>query len=183
VTQCRLTLCAFQKLGDAFQDWYRLTFGNAATAAVLTHCRRELMQAIWLILLDKDFMHAYQFGIIMEFADGIMRRVFPRFFTYSADYPEKSVCFDILMTSKFTVTQGFFWHVSNILDLFPALGVWWRNQRYQHLEVHETAIYALGNVWMMIDAVIKSTVFGHGCIQRGLTSRACLLKGCLVLHR
>jgi hypothetical protein len=47
------------------------------------------MQAIWLLLLDEEFMHAYQFGIIMEFADGLMRRVFPRFFTYSADYPEK----------------------------------------------------------------------------------------------
>jgi hypothetical protein len=47
------------------------------------------MQAIWLLLLDEEFMKAYQFGIIMVFADGILRRVFPRFFTYSADYPEK----------------------------------------------------------------------------------------------
>ena len=47
------------------------------------------MQAIWLQLLDEDFMEAYCHGIVMEFADGIKRRVFPCFFTYSADYPEK----------------------------------------------------------------------------------------------
>ena len=49
------------------------------------------MQAIWSLLLDSDFMHAYQNGIIIQFADGILRRVFPRIFTYSADYPEKYV--------------------------------------------------------------------------------------------
>jgi hypothetical protein len=47
------------------------------------------MQAIWVLLLDEEFLDAYLFGIIMEFADGILRRVFPHFFTYSADYPEK----------------------------------------------------------------------------------------------
>lgn len=34
-------------------------------------------------------MHAYEYGIIMTCADGIERRIYPRFFTYSADYPEK----------------------------------------------------------------------------------------------
>ena len=33
-------------------------------------------------------MDAYVHGIILEFSDGILRRLFPRFFTYSADYPE-----------------------------------------------------------------------------------------------
>lgn len=47
------------------------------------------MQAIWALLLDPKFMHAYKFGIEVLCADGIWRRVFPRFLTYSADYPEK----------------------------------------------------------------------------------------------
>lgn len=47
------------------------------------------MHAIWLLLLDPEFMDAYVHGIILEFSDGILRRLFPRFFTYSADYPEK----------------------------------------------------------------------------------------------
>jgi Plavaka transposase len=47
------------------------------------------MQAIWDLLLDEEFLHAYEHGIIIECGDGVTRRVFPRFFTYSADYPEK----------------------------------------------------------------------------------------------
>lgn len=49
------------------------------------------MQQIWLLLLDKEFMEAYEHGILIECADGVIRRLFPRIFTYSADYPEKCV--------------------------------------------------------------------------------------------
>ena len=56
---------------------------------MLTHLRRELMQAVWMLLLDDEFMEAYIHGIVLEFSDGIKRQLFPRFFTYSADYPEK----------------------------------------------------------------------------------------------
>jgi voltage-gated potassium channel Kch len=49
----------------------------------------NLMQKIWLLLLDKDFMTAYVHGIRIVCGDGITRQIFPRFFTYSADYPEK----------------------------------------------------------------------------------------------
>lgn len=47
------------------------------------------MHAIWLLLLDADFMHAYEHGVVIMCGDGVVRRVFPRIFTYSADYPEK----------------------------------------------------------------------------------------------
>lgn len=47
------------------------------------------MHAVWSLLLDDDFVNAYRHGVVMRCADGIERRVFPRFFTYSADYPEK----------------------------------------------------------------------------------------------
>jgi hypothetical protein len=40
-------------------------------------------------MLDDEFLKAYQHGIILECADGIVRRIYPRIFTYSADYPEK----------------------------------------------------------------------------------------------
>lgn len=49
------------------------------------------MHAIWALLLDEEFLHAYVHGIVITCADGITRRVYPRIFTYSADYPEKSV--------------------------------------------------------------------------------------------
>lgn len=62
-------------------------------AALQTHCRRELFHACWDTLLDEDFLHAYRHGIVLKCADGVLRRIFPRIFTYSADYPEKYVLF------------------------------------------------------------------------------------------
>ena len=49
------------------------------------------MHAIWRLLLDDDFVDTYTDGILIECADGIVRRFFPRLFSYSADYPEKYV--------------------------------------------------------------------------------------------
>jgi hypothetical protein len=56
---------------------------------MLTHLKRELMQAIWALLLDDKFMHAYKHGIKILCADKVWRLVFPRLLTYSADNPEK----------------------------------------------------------------------------------------------
>jgi hypothetical protein len=77
------------KLGDKLQEFYKDVFGKAATAAMLTHLRRELAHAAWMLLMDDDFMHAYVHGHLFRLVDGITRVFFPRFFTYSADYPEK----------------------------------------------------------------------------------------------
>ncbi|KAF7971982.1 hypothetical protein HWV62_19325 [Athelia sp. TMB] len=74
-------------LPDNIQDFLK-TFGQAS-GPILAHCRRELFHEAWKVMMDKDFMHAYAHGIVMKCADGITRRVFPRLFTYSADYPEK----------------------------------------------------------------------------------------------
>lgn len=78
------------QLPDSFSDWYQETFGIVPSEATITHCKRELIQALWLVMLNNpEFMQAYQFGIFICFADNIIRRVFPRFFVYMADYPEK----------------------------------------------------------------------------------------------
>jgi hypothetical protein len=71
------------------QDVYRKAFNRSATAAVLTHCKREIMQAVWQFLLDDDFLEAYEHDIVLKFPDRIFRRVFPRILTYAADCPEK----------------------------------------------------------------------------------------------
>ena len=63
--------------------------GEGPPAEVLTHCRRELMHGVESIILDDAFVYAYHHGIVIECADGHTRRVYPRIFTYSADYPEK----------------------------------------------------------------------------------------------
>ena len=79
----------YSQLPDALKDFYMKEYGQKPTADVLKFCKRELFQQIWLLLLDSDFMHAYEHGMKLRCGDGITRRLFPRIFTYSADYPEK----------------------------------------------------------------------------------------------
>jgi hypothetical protein len=77
-------------LPDNIKDKIQKALGKAASKVLLTHCRREIFQAAWLILIqDPEFLEAYINGIVVECIDGIRRRLFPRFFVYSADYPEK----------------------------------------------------------------------------------------------
>ncbi|KAI0739460.1 hypothetical protein C8Q80DRAFT_1339217 [Daedaleopsis nitida] len=83
-------LAYIPSLPDLIQDVYTEIYGIPATAAVLTFLKRELMQAIILLILDTDgFMYVYVHGQIVDCGDGIRRRDFPRFFIWSADYVEK----------------------------------------------------------------------------------------------
>jgi hypothetical protein len=68
-------------------------------ASLQAYCRRELFHSCWKILLDEDFIFAYRHGIVLKCADGVMRRVFPRIFTYSADYPEKYTYFTTFLSN------------------------------------------------------------------------------------
>ena len=79
------------KLPDSIQDVYKEIYGTAVNSDILTFSKRELVHSIWGLLINDDFIDAYTFGTIVLCADGIKRRLFPRFFTYSADYPEKYV--------------------------------------------------------------------------------------------
>ncbi|KIK13437.1 hypothetical protein PISMIDRAFT_118878, partial [Pisolithus microcarpus 441] len=83
-------LCKHWRLPDEFKDFVIVRSGNYAPGSPFyTHCHRELFHAQWRVLLDDEFIEAYQHGIVLACADGCTRRLFPRIFTYSADYPEK----------------------------------------------------------------------------------------------
>ncbi|SJL14233.1 uncharacterized protein ARMOST_17689 [Armillaria ostoyae] len=82
-------LAYFPSLPDWIKDEYVKAYGVSPSDAMLMFLKRELMQSIWRLLLDDKFMDAYRNGIVIQCADGIKRRVYPRLFTYSADYPEK----------------------------------------------------------------------------------------------
>ncbi|KAF9230744.1 hypothetical protein BU15DRAFT_83245 [Melanogaster broomeanus] len=79
----------FQSLPDAFKDFVTERSGGKPSDALLTHCHRELFHAQWRILLDDEFLEAYEHGIVITCQDEVRRRIYPRIFTYSADYPEK----------------------------------------------------------------------------------------------
>lgn len=78
---------------EKLQDfWFQRTDGDGVPPENVTQCRRELIQAIWRKLMaDPEFREAYRNGIVVKCWDGIERRLFPRIFTYSADYPEAYV--------------------------------------------------------------------------------------------
>ncbi|KAG9089568.1 hypothetical protein FRC06_001484 [Ceratobasidium sp. 370] len=91
---CDLPRCiaGFMFASDASQqvkEQITKMHGKAPTDVLVTHLQRELMHAIWVALLDNEFVKAWRTGVVVDCADGIRCRVFPRILTYSADYPEK----------------------------------------------------------------------------------------------
>jgi hypothetical protein len=82
------------QLPDAFKDFATKEMkGKGPSDALMTHCRREVIQAQWMVMLDDEFIESCQHGIVMKCCDQIMRRFYPRIFTYSADYKEKYAYF------------------------------------------------------------------------------------------
>ena len=82
------------QLPDRIQEKIKEAIGKAASKPLLTHCRREIFQAAWLTLIqDPEFLDAYVNGMIVDCIDGVRQRIFPQFFTYLADYPEKYISF------------------------------------------------------------------------------------------
>lgn len=78
------------KLPDRFKDFVlSVTEGKNLDSNLITHCNRELLHAQLKIILDDEFLEAYEHGVVVTCIDGLQRRFYPRLFTYSADYPEK----------------------------------------------------------------------------------------------
>jgi hypothetical protein len=62
---------------------------KAPSQPFMTFCHRELLHAQWKIILDDEFVEAWEHGIVVACCDGIKRRFYPRIFTHSGDYLEK----------------------------------------------------------------------------------------------
>ena len=79
------------QLPDSFESWISGWHPHWDTkrSQLMAHCRRELIQAVWKYILDDDFIHAMIYRVVITCYDGVKRRIYPRIFTYSADYPEK----------------------------------------------------------------------------------------------
>ena len=65
-------LCFY--LPNGFKDFLTEHLGNkGATIMLLTHCQREFFYKLWKLILDKEFMTAYQQGIVITCCNGIKR--------------------------------------------------------------------------------------------------------------
>lgn len=79
----------FNKLPDSVLEFIRSHVSAGLGEALKTHCRRELFHEALCFLFDAEFVEAWTNGLVVDCIDGIKRRVYPRIFTWSADYPEK----------------------------------------------------------------------------------------------
>ena len=83
---------ATSQLSDNFKDFATTNAGNKCPSnAFFAHCHQELFHEQWKVLLDDEFVNAYEHGIIITCCNGIKWHFYPQIFTYSADYPEKWV--------------------------------------------------------------------------------------------
>ncbi|KAI0665786.1 hypothetical protein C8Q78DRAFT_1072796 [Trametes maxima] len=83
-------LAYIPSLPDTIQDAYLKAYGTAASADVLTFCKHELMQCVWLLLLDEEFMDTYKNGILVVCGDGVTCRIFPPFHDLLGRLPGKT---------------------------------------------------------------------------------------------
>lgn len=60
------------------------------TSDVLTFCKCGLFNQIWLLLLDDAFMEVYKHGIKLMCGDGVVRRLFLRFFNIALISPRST---------------------------------------------------------------------------------------------
>ncbi|KIK32237.1 hypothetical protein CY34DRAFT_47013, partial [Suillus luteus UH-Slu-Lm8-n1] len=155
----------FPSLPDSIKDVLsslpRIT--KSGMAALQTHCRRDLFQSCWKHLLDAEFLHAYRHGIVLRCPDGILRRVFPRIFTYSADYPEKALIATIKDMGSCPCPRCFTPKASfDLLGMFRDMGDRLANFRtycVANIEKAREFIYWQGNT---VDGSKVQTTLGAG---------------------
>ncbi|KAF9033895.1 hypothetical protein BJ165DRAFT_1396369 [Panaeolus papilionaceus] len=124
-------LAYIPSLPSNLQDIYMKAFNNvSASKDTISHLKRELMHAVWRLLLNSEFMKAYEHGFVIQCSDGIWRRIFPRFFTYSADYPEKVLLATIKYLAKCPCPR-----CTTQKRFIPALGTHADIQRRSHKRV------------------------------------------------
>ncbi|KAK7435189.1 hypothetical protein VKT23_019759 [Stygiomarasmius scandens] len=82
-------LAYIPSLPDIVRDAYHDEFGVYPNDEVMKFLKREIMQAVWMLLLDDELLDAYIHGLLLVCADAIFRRLYPRFYTHSADYLER----------------------------------------------------------------------------------------------
>jgi hypothetical protein len=94
------------------------------------------MHCVWAFLLNKDFQHAYKYGIVVQGQDQIERCIYPQIVTYSTDYPEKFVLnFSLQLVPLLTSLVGYCWPLSVIRAFARAPIVWSQNGSLISLEL------------------------------------------------
>ncbi|THU88480.1 hypothetical protein K435DRAFT_679706, partial [Dendrothele bispora CBS 962.96] len=91
-------LAYIPSLPDIIRDVYYHEFGVYPNKEVFKFLKREIMQAVWNLLLDEELLNAYIHGLLLVCTDKLLQRLYPQFFSHSADYLERilMVCMKVL---------------------------------------------------------------------------------------
>ncbi|KAL0062348.1 hypothetical protein AAF712_010759 [Marasmius tenuissimus] len=82
-------LAYIPQIPDTVRDVYREAYNVPPSDEVIKHLKREVMQAVWNLIMDKEFVEVYDKSVVIKCSDKVKRRFLPEFFSYSVDYPEK----------------------------------------------------------------------------------------------
>ncbi|KAF7317494.1 hypothetical protein MKEN_00835800 [Mycena kentingensis (nom. inval.)] len=91
----------FPSLPESLAEDYLQYYGHPISDDVLKFLKRELIHRLWDILLTPEFIDAWINGFPLECWDKLIRRLFPRFAIYGADYPEKILLATIKFLAKY----------------------------------------------------------------------------------
>src|ERR1700733_1257987 len=141
------------QLPCSFKEWaVRYTGGKGPNHILMAHCHREMFHEQWNVLLDDEFLEAYEHGILIQCCDGITRRLYPRIFTYSADHPEKLAHSHYChFYSDHLLAVGPLFHLFERVECVLALAVWFPNPSFHNLVHRWTKLNAnLSHVWIVM---------------------------------
>ncbi|KAH9476649.1 hypothetical protein JR316_0010562 [Psilocybe cubensis] len=94
-------------LPDNLQDIYMEAYnGAAASEETIRNMKRDLMHAVWLLLLDGEFMDAYENGILIKCTDGITRHYPEKVLLATIRFLGKSLCTGCTIYKKFVSALG-----------------------------------------------------------------------------
>ncbi|KAF9551569.1 hypothetical protein CPC08DRAFT_738298 [Agrocybe pediades] len=175
------------KLDDRIQDFYQLHFQKPATRDMLTHLRRELMQAVWELILDEDTALISQIGSKLDMRRRVkLKRIDNDYRLYDIGVVRKMMfedgisitskkIKDILEPTSAVPTQNAFSkrfkeHGLNFYQLFVPdfmheveLGVW--KALFTHL-LRILIAYGHDSIQYLNSRFRQISSFGHGTIHK-----------------
>ncbi|KAG6860910.1 hypothetical protein C0995_006164 [Termitomyces sp. Mi166 len=129
------------KLPDIVQDHYKEIFGTIASPSILTHLKRELIQAVWKHFITDEFKHIYKMELSYAAHNNCIKKARRKIF--QKGYAATGKAIDCIVGESFVPVENAFSQLllpNNqkyfglyVLDLLHEfeIGVW--KQVFSHL--------------------------------------------------
>lgn len=126
--------------------------GMAASASTITHLKRELMHEVWLLLLNANFMHAYEHRIVIKCVDGIVCRIFPRFSHTLLITPKSKQVFIVVL--YFVLTNFFLEYFLQRYDI-------WHNAHAHNVRFRSHKSVPSEHMWILKGTTINVSTLNN----------------------